>query len=147
VTPVPLKAAASELGVHVGTLRRWVARGAPVARSGRRGRGAAVLVHVEQIAAWRASSEGAAALPVDGLRSFAGLIPEFVANACWSAWLEVEGPHKRQAAGALAAAWYEISVALLDQLRSVDPALTDIPDPSALPLKIEQLVRHFRGHA
>lgn len=123
-----IEAAALELGISEPTLRRWIAAGAPVARRGRRGRGDATLIDPDAIAAWRGARP-------DELRVLAGEIPELVAEACWSAFMLVEGPHRTACAGVLAGAWYVVTVALLDRLRRSG---LDLADP-AIPGKIAQL--------
>lgn len=130
---LPLPAAATELGISVPTLRRWVRAGAPVVQRGRRGRGANTLVNPDDIAAWRGLST-----PTDttALQVFGAQLPQLVATAVAAAYREVEGPHKHLAAGVLAGAWYVVTTQLLDRLRDDVPELSD---PQALPPEIDQL--------
>jgi hypothetical protein len=53
VSAVPLRVAAAELRKSTGTLRRWLARGAPCARPGEVGRGHGAVVVVEDLRRWR----------------------------------------------------------------------------------------------
>lgn len=128
MTALPLLAAAGELGISEPTLRRWIARGAPVAKRGRRGRGCETLVEVAAIAAWRGARP-------DELRALAGEIPELVSDACWEAFLLVEGPHRTAAAGVLAGTWYVVTTSLLDRLRAAGLKLEE----PAIPEKIDHL--------
>lgn len=139
--PLPVQDAARALGVTVRTLRRDLAAGAPVVRRGGRGRGRAALVDVAAIEAWRRCRSQAAATD-DVLRVIAAEIPEILAAACHTAFVTIDGPHKRQAAGILAGAWYLASVAVLDHLRRIDPTL---PDVTAVPEKIDRLRRIFEA--
>ncbi len=126
-----IPAAALELAVSETTLRRWIARGAPVARRGRRGRGGHALVDVGAIAAWRGSG-----CSTDALRVFAAEVPELVADAVDASFRAIRGPSKRELAGALAASWYWVTTALLDRLRR---DCADIGDVAAVPESVERL--------
>jgi hypothetical protein len=132
-----LPAAARELRVSVPTLRRWLRAGAPVAHRGRRGRGGQALIDPAAVAAWRGSGKA----EHGDLIVFANELPELVAGAIAESFQHIEGPHKRLAAGALAGAWYLITVALLDRLRCHVPELRD---PDVLPREIDHLRSIYR---
>lgn len=136
---VPLPQAADALGISVPTLRRWLRRGAPQARRGRRGRGGRALVDVAAVEAWRGS--GAAVEHAD-LTVFASELPELVAAAVFDSFQHVEGSHKRATAGTLAGAWYLVTVALLDRLRRDVPTLRD---PDVVPAQIDHLRSIYAG--
>ncbi|MCC7200905.1 MAG: terminase small subunit [Gammaproteobacteria bacterium] len=129
---LPLPAAAVELGISEPTLRRWMRQGAPVTRQGGRGRGRAALIDPVAVAAWRAPGKAAG---IDA-QVFAAELPELLAAAVWSTFVTISGPHKRPAAGELAAAWYAMTTAALDRLREHDAA---VPELSALPEAIDRL--------
>lgn len=135
--PMKIEQAAAALGVSVSSLRRDISQGAPVARRGRRGCGGAALVSVEAVAAWRAtrgpSMDAARAVAAGELASE---LPELLASAMAEVFRQIEGPHKRAMAGALAACWYRTSCAIIDKLRETEPA---IPEISSLPPEIERL--------
>lgn len=76
---MPVDAAARVLGVPVGTVRRWIRDGAPVARRGRRGRGHAVLVDPEAVTRWREAVEQGECAAV--LAELEHAIPSLVADA------------------------------------------------------------------
>lgn len=139
MTAVPVHLAALELGVSVPTLRRWLRQGCPVARRGRRGRGGRALVDPRAVRAWRGSSE---ACELAGLEVLAAEVPELVAGAVAEAFRQCDGPHKRATAGALAGAWYLVTVALFDRLRRDVPALAD---PATVPREIDHLRSIFAG--
>lgn len=127
---VSVPQAARELGLSVRTVRRAIANGAPVVRRGGRGRGRATLVDVDALKAWR---EGTA----DGrLLAVAADVPALVAGAMFDVFIQLEGPHKRAAAGALAGAGYLATVAVLDRLRA---DVHDVPEIYALPEKLDRL--------
>lgn len=126
-------AAAEVLGISVPTLRRWIARGAPVSRRGRRGRGSATLVDPVAVTAWRGSCD---VTDHADLVVLAAELPELVGAAVAEAFHHVDGPHKRACAGVLAGAWYLVVLALLDRLRHDVP---DLRDPDVLPASIERL--------
>jgi hypothetical protein len=129
-----LAQAACELGISRSQLMRDIRAGAPVARLGSRGRGRQTLLDPEAITAWRRSRS--APQPDDRLALLAAEIPSLLAAAVHSAFLQIEGPHKRASAGTLAAAWYLATVALLDRLRADVPG---IPEVSTVPEAIESL--------
>lgn len=131
MTALPLPAAARALSVSEATLRRWIRRGAPQARRGRRGRGHACLIDVAAITAWRGHHG-----PSPGLRVFASEIPELVAAAVDECFRAITGPHKRASAGVLAATWYVVTVRLLDRLHADLPGLQDVGE---LPEMIQRL--------
>lgn len=132
-----LKQAARELDVSVSCLRRWIDAGAPVARSGRRGRNGAALVAPEAVARWRASR----GVSMDTARKqaaseLAARLPELLAGAFAEAHAAIVGPDKRRAAGYLAGAWYLCATRLTDELREVN---CDVPEIDALPPEIARL--------
>jgi len=131
VTAQRIPSAALELKVSEATLRRWIARGAPVARRGRRGRGGAALIDVGAIEAWRGSS-----CSTDAVRVFASELPELVADAVDGFFRAISGPHKRELAAALAGTWYVVTTRLLDRLRR---DCGDIPEVDSVPQCIERL--------
>jgi hypothetical protein len=131
--PLPLPAAAAALGVSTPTLRRWLRRGAPVARRGGRGPGRAALVDPGAVRAWR----NPRTVGVDA-RVLAAVLPDKLAQVLAEAHREIDGPHKRAAAGVIAGAWYCATVAILDELRLHDPA---IPELDVLPDAIQRLRR------
>ena len=137
MTGLPVADAARELGVSVPTLRRWLRAGAPIAHRGRRGRGCAALVDPVAVASWRRQEGG-----TDALLAFAGRIPEIVAAASMATFREVDGPHKRAFAGALAAGWYLCSLALLDALRADG---LEVSGPDRKPEAIILLQKIARG--
>jgi hypothetical protein len=95
------------------------------------------MVYVEALAAWRRQRGGAVA--GDALRVLAAQIPEIVAAAVFEAFVEVSGPHKRSSAAVLAGAWFVVTSALLDRLRS---ECGDVPELNAVPQKVDML-RHI----
>lgn len=131
---VPIKQAASVLGVAPATVWRWIGLGCPVARRGRRGRGGGALLIPGDVEAWRRARAGSGA--ADVLRAFAGQIPELVADGVVAAFRDAEGPHKRQLAGSQVACWYSVCCAITDRLRADG---IEVSDPSSLPAGIEQL--------
>jgi hypothetical protein len=137
--PLPLAEAAQVLGVSRATLKRLIAAGAPQARRGRRGRGGAALVIPAHVAAWRGS---AAAADTAVLTLIAARAPERLAIAIDEAFRLIDGPHKRAAAGALAATWYASTVALLDLLREHG---AEADDPHELPPQIAHLRAIWEG--
>jgi hypothetical protein len=139
MSALPIKAAAERLDVAPGTLKRWIREGCPTARRGRRGRGCATLVDPVAVAAWRSADGGGH----DLLIALAGDLPELVADAVWQVQAVTDGPHRDAVAGALAACWYQVTLAIADRIRQDAP---DAPEPSALPEKIERL-RSIFGRA
>ena len=132
MTALPVAAAAAELGVSERQLRRWLRDGAPQARRGGRGRGRAALVDPAAIDAWRRQGEAEAAL-----RALAGEVPELVASAVFEAHRMTEGPHKRALAGALSAAWYLATLALLERLG----AAGELVEPEKI-IRLRQIFGH-----
>jgi len=90
-------------------------------------------VDVAAVRAWRGSCE---AVGHADLEVLAAELPELVADAVAEAFREVTGPHKRATAGALAATWYQVTVALLDRIRRDVP---HVADPLVLPRQIATL--------
>ncbi|MGY0611711.1 hypothetical protein [Luteimonas sp. A501] len=131
MTAVPVPEAASALGVRVGTVRRWIREGAPVVRTGRRGRGCAALVDPEAVQAWRQAGDRETAV-----LEVAAALPDVLANAAVEAWQQAQGIDKRQLAGVMAAGWYLSATAALDHLRAKHPA---VPEIVAIPEQIERL--------
>ena len=123
--------AARALGVSPRAVRRMVERGAPVARRGGRGRGRATLIDVAALRAWQRPS-GRLVAPV----VLARMLPAAIGTAIAAAHREIDGPHKRAAAGVLAGAWYAASCAALDELRRLD---ADVPEIDVVPDEIARL--------
>jgi hypothetical protein len=137
---IPLAEAAKALGTSVGTLRRWIAAGAPVSRRGRCGRGHATLVDPDTIRAWCAlqrAPAGDSQVVRAAARVLAAEVPELVADAIYEAYRQVDGPHKRSMGKAMPAVWFAITTCLLDHMRQ--QADGTIPDPTELPDKMAQL--------
>jgi hypothetical protein len=131
MTVLPLADAARELEVSEGTVRRWLAAGAPAARRGGRGRGRRTLIDPEAVRAWRRQGDDARA---DLAQALASELPEMVASACVDAYRLA--PDKRGAAFAAVATWQLVTGALVDRLRVEAPALSD---PAVIPEAIERL--------
>jgi hypothetical protein len=131
---VTLRDAARALGLSVRVLHRDLSAGAPVVRRGARGRGRSTLIDVEAFAAWRRARD--VARPDDRLLVLAADVPNVIADAMHAAFLEVDGPHKRACAGALAGAGYMAIVATLDRMRA---DAERVPELATLPQKIEHL--------
>ncbi len=72
----------------------------------------------------------------DALTSFAGRVPELLADAVAETFRLATGPYKRQAAGVLAGGWYLSAVRLLDALRE---AGADVSELSELPEQVAYL--------
>jgi hypothetical protein len=138
---VSLKQAVSELGISRATLLRSIAEGAPVAQRGGRGRGRQTLVDPVAIAAWR-EARAAEQAEQQQLLEIAGVVPELVADAVHAAFVQIEGAHKRAAAGLLTGAWYLIASALLDELRRRDPRISELTE---VPEKVSRLRVIFDG--
>ncbi|MGK2926494.1 MAG: hypothetical protein ACSLE2_12835 [Lysobacterales bacterium] len=136
--PVRVPEAATALGVHPATLRRWLRAGAPQARRGRRGRGGGALVDLAALRAWRVGRREPceAGVARADLVILAGELPEMMATAVHDAWRNTSGPWKRELAGVMAGAWFEATSALLDRLRADCPA---VPELQAIPERIEYL--------
>lgn len=134
MSALPVPAAAAALGVSVPTLKRWIGRGAPVARRGRRGRGCRTLIDPEAIRAWRQAQDADRAQVEAVLRTLAGRVPELLAEAAAEAFRLA--PDKRGAAWTACAAWQLSVAAVLDDLRACG---ADISDPDAIPESIERL--------
>lgn len=130
--PMPLADAAQVLGVRPGTLARWVREGCPVVQRGRRGRGCALLVSVDQVQAWR-GADAADALAME----LAAAAPELLANSMLQALQQAEGIDKRKLANVLCGAWYVAACSLLDNLRARCPSVPEINGP--LPEPVERL--------
>ena len=134
---VPLPAAAERMNVPVGTMRRWVRQGCPVAQPGRRGRGHATKVCLRSVTAWRdaqRADERAAA-------ELAAELPAVLAQAAYNQWLRTEGQgHRRAMAGALAGVWAVFAGAAVDHLQERFPG-AGIPHMSQRPEAIERLAK------
>lgn len=128
---LPLRAAASALGLAQGTLRRWVREGCPVVARGRRGRGHAVLIDPAAVLAWRAAGERERIY-----LQLAGAVPVVLAEAAAESLRQSQGLDKKRLAGTLAASWYLGTTAVLDHMREQCPAVPDVTD---VPEQIEQL--------
>lgn len=126
---ITIDEAARELEVSPTTIRRWIARGAPVARQGRRGRGQCTLVDPIVVAAWTQDCEAEAALV-----ALAGRIPELLAEAALESFRNA--PDKRGCAWALAFNWQLAASKILDALRKDAPA---VPDLETVPAQVEAL--------
>ena len=121
MTGLALEAAARELGVSPGTLRRWIRRGCPVVCRGRRGRGHQMLIDPGAVQQWRQAGDRDAMV-----MELAAQVPETLATAMLQALQQAQGPHKRALAGSLAAAWYLGSCAILDSLRERVPTVPEL---------------------
>lgn len=132
-----IDAAARELGVRPGTLRRWVREGCPTVQRGRRGRGLALVVDVAAVRQWREASERDAVT-----LELAGIVPEVLAASIHDAWRMAEGLDKRRLAGVLSAAWYMAATGLLDSLRD---GCKGVPEIVSLPHPVERLKKIARG--
>lgn len=137
MTAVPLAAAAAELGVRVGTLRRWTRQGCPVVQRGSRGRGHALLLDVETVRTWSGAA-GRDALVLE----VAAEIPSLLATAAAESLQRASGVDKRALAGILVGSWYLATIAIVDRLRELNPA---IPEPDTLPAEIERLRKIARN--
>lgn len=135
--PMAVEAAARELGIRPGTLRRWVREGCPIVQRGRRGRGLALVVDVAAVRLWREASERDAAI-----LELAGLVPEVLAAQLHEAWRLAEGMDKRRLAAVLAGGWYLAASGVLDRLRERNCA---VPEIEALPEAIGRLQKIARG--
>ena len=112
-----IEQAARALGIGQSTLRRWVTRGAPMVRRGRRGRGGQALLDPSAISSWRASGAAPRAEVPDAALDFrAELISlrDLVMATIVERFSEVEGPAKRQIAAEFAALGYAVTYALED---------------------------------
>lgn len=137
MTALPVDAAARELGVKIGTLRRWCREGCPTVRRGRRGRGHALLVDPEAVRQWRGADDREQAL-----QKVAAAVPHILAGALYEVWRQAEGMDKRKLAIVTAASW-DVSVSdLIDYLRSLE---STIPETVEMPESIERLVKIARG--
>lgn len=139
---LPLTEAARALGISPGTLRRWLAQGAPVAQRGRRGRGKATLVCPDAIRRWRAASDHDARLT-----KFAGALPELIGKAMADAFRLHPDKRQRAALAWLACAGWQLATeALTDELRHRLPGLPaqqPIPEAVAALRKIAHGSRDF----
>src|SRR5690349_11962605 len=98
---VTLAQAAQALGERTKTLRRWVRNGAPVVAMGRKGRGYATLVDLEQIRSWRQSQTSQRQL-----LEFASRIPGLLSDATYEAFADwPSSPAKARAAELAALVW------------------------------------------
>jgi hypothetical protein len=132
--------AARALRLSPRQILRDISQGAPVARRGGRGRGRATLIDIDALAAWRRSQQAREREFADVLTTIAAELPELCATATHDLFVSLEGPHKRDSAGALAAAWFVVLTCVLDRLRRDAP---NVPELSALPEKITRLRRIF----
>lgn len=130
MTALPIPAAALALETSPRRLRRLIDQGAPVVRTGRRGRGKAALIDPDVIRAWIDSRTRA---PADDarLKVFVAQLPEIVAEAVWRVFVDTVGPHKRAVAQACVAAWYQACVAAFDAAGA--------PELEVIPEKIDRL--------
>lgn len=134
--PLPIPQAAKILGVHPATLKRWISRGAPVARRGRRGRGGRTLVDVDQVRQWQKGGDAEAVL-----YRLAADVPHLLADAMAQAHRLAEGPYKRELGQGLCGAWYLANAAIADRLRNEIP---NIQEPTDLPPAIAQMAHATR---
>lgn len=133
MTALPLTEAARALGISPGTLRRWVAQGAPVAQRGRRGRGRAHLIDPDAVRRWRSASDHDARLI-----EFAAALPELIGKAMADAFRMHPDKRQRAALAWLACAGWQLATeALADQLGH--------PGPDAIPPEIERLRKIAHG--
>ena len=131
---MPIPVAAQKMGVPVGTVRRWIRQGCPVAVQGRRGRGHAAMLCMRQVRAWRHAQAADDRLAVE----LAGVLPEIMGQAAYSAWLQTEGGDRRRLAGVLAAGWFTLASSALDALRERCPG-AHVPEITGLPEPIDRL--------
>lgn len=129
---VPIHEAARQLGVRPGTVARWVSEGCPVVQRGRRGRGCALLLDVDQVRRWTGADARDAAI-----LELAAAAPELLANSMLQALQQAEGIDKRKLANVLCGAWYVAACSLLDHLRARCPSVPEINGP--LPEPVERL--------
>jgi MerR HTH family regulatory protein len=133
-----IAAAAVELGVSTSTVRRWIREGAPCVSPGRAGRGNGARVHVATLRAWAGLGDSA---EVAKRAAAIDAVPELLARATWSIWLDEIAPGERAwqrfaidarpAAALLAYTWYQLVLALRDHC--------DVSEPLAFPRQIEHL--------
>lgn len=139
---LPLAEAARELDVSEGTLRRWVAQGAPVAQRGRRGRGHRTLICPDAVRAWRAASVHDARLT-----ELAGALPGLIGRAMADAFRLHPCKRQRAALAWLACAGWQLATeTLTDELRRRLPGLPaqqPIPDEISALRKIAHGSRDF----
>lgn len=133
---IPLSDAADRLGVPVGTMRRWVRQGCPVAQPGRRGRGHAARVSLPAVRAWRDSQRADERLAAE----LASELPVVLAEAAFEGWRELSGPDKRRLAGLVAVVWLWLAEGALDHLRGRYPDAA-IPHLNTRPEAIERLAK------
>jgi len=139
MSALPLRAAAQELGIAPGTLKRHVRNGCPTATRGHRGRGHATMVDVDQVRQWLgADARDALAMEV------AAAVPGLLALAADEALRRAGGLSKRALAGILAAHWYTSTNAILDRLRATAPTVREL---EALPPEIERMLKIARNRA
>ena len=104
--------AARELGISRSTLKRWIAEGAPVAHTGRRGRGLCTLVDPTVLTAWDESRQPASSQADVVL--IAAAIPAIAADVADEVFRHSKCRDKEGLAEALDATWYGITIAVLD---------------------------------
>ena len=125
MTALPLTEAAAELGISPPTLRRWLSRGAPQARPGRRGRGGRALVDPRAVAAWRFSCEATQHAELEVL---ACELPALLAAAADRAFRDAPGrPADR--AWLACFAWFQSVTALRDHLEARGVTLPELELP------------------
>lgn len=127
---LPLQAVAQLLGITPRRLRLMIARGAPVAKAGRRGRGGDTLICLHDFAEWRAcrALQGSNSFNVDG---FADKVPHLIAGVTTGLLRRARTRDERRL---LISAWYECANAIRDELGAdeLDPAtFTEITDTLA----------------
>lgn len=128
---MPLKAAAVELGIRLGAMRRLVRDGAPVVRKGHRGRACSTLVDIDAIREWQRG--GADAI----VREVASALPLILAETMQDTFQQAVGHMSNaQAAALLSAAWLRSANAVNDYMQT---HCAGIPNISAMPAEIDRL--------
>lgn len=130
---VPLVVAASQLGVHPSTVRRWIAdEGAPCVELGSVGRGKGSLVDIEELRRWLAERHGA---KHNGAGTFPTDLLDRLAEALWDtlrrdeAHLRVGGIERDTASVLLMAygrLWQNLTHRPLDELVNLPPKIAQL---------------------
>lgn len=125
-----LTAAAAELGLKLGTLRRLIGEGLPTVRraSARGGRGCGTLLHVPTARAWLAAKQRPARAVESLLLQLAAELPHVIGAALDVAGRVLDTPAKAELLRMLPAIWYLASTALRDHLTDTHgaPAMRDL---------------------
>lgn len=118
VTTVKLTAAAAELGLKLGTLRRMVGEGLPVVRraSAKGGRGQTTLLHLPTCRQWLAAQQQPAAPTEALLLQLASELPHVLGVALDVAGRVLDTPAKTELLRMLPGVWFLASTAIHDYL-------------------------------